>query len=80
MARKGSQKNERKANEKRVLEARRNEAEARRILDELRSRPIHRQTPDHAELIKRQAAILKRAAVASKKSETHSRKQKGGKR
>ena len=82
MGRKGSQKNERKANEDKVRQARDREDRARRGLQALKSQPIFERRGSYAELLKAQTGILKKAIEQRKKSETHSRlgKQKGGSR
>ena len=79
MGRKGGSKNERKINQDRHAEARQREQQARTELRELLSLPVNRRTPAYAELVRRQAGILKEAIDSGKKSETHSRKGKGGK-
>ena len=80
MGRKGSQKNEQKVNAERAHAARRAEAIARARLQAIRSLAIGERTPEYAKLLRLQQGILKKAIDARRKSETHSRQDKGGKR
>ena len=80
MGQRGSTRNEQKADQRLVKKLRVEEKEARTKLKELQSRPLYKQTPEYRELVRLQAGILKRAIAGRKKSETHSRKGKGGNR
>ena len=79
MGRKGSSRNEQKSNVDRVEQAKKREKEAADGLRELLRIPIQQQRVDHAERVRMQRGILKRARQQLKKSETHSRTGKKGK-
>lgn len=80
MKRKGGGRNERKANELRAAQASALEQEARVQLKELRARPLGRRQPDFDDEVRRLTGILRKAVLRRKKSETHSRREKGGTR
>ena len=77
---KGGGRNEQKRNEQRAAEANAREELARAKLQELRSIPVARRPLDYELRIGEQQGILKRARLQGRKSETHSRKGKAGRR
>jgi hypothetical protein len=80
MGRKGSRRNERKANPERVERANQRVREANAALKILKSTPVLLRRSDHDELVRAQESILKKARQQRLKSETHSRTGKKGKR
>jgi hypothetical protein len=79
MARPGSLKNERKINSARLAQAKATEEAARAELQKLKTQPVWRRPADYDVQLRKLNGILKKA-LATRKSETHSRKGKGGKR
>jgi hypothetical protein len=77
---KGSSRNEQKIREHQASGARVRELAAREKLKAYRSVPIAQRDADFDATIKRLSGILKKAIADGRKSETHSRKGKAGRR